>query len=127
MRAIAESMYQLKQLLRSTEPATPERDAQIRRLRSEIPAPVLGHFDRLLQQGRGGVALVRHGVCGECHLRVSVGTLASLVRPKDLHLCDNCGSYLLMPQDEVGTVAALLTPSPRPEQPARRKARMAVV
>jgi predicted nucleic acid-binding Zn-ribbon protein len=125
MRAIAESMYQLQQLVRSNEPTTPAGETQIRKLRAEIPAQVLGHFDRLMKQGRAGVALVRHGVCGECHLRVSVGTLASLIRPKDLHLCDNCGSYLLMPQDEVGPTSALLSPN-LPDPPIRRKPRAAV-
>jgi predicted nucleic acid-binding Zn-ribbon protein len=105
-------MYRLQQLLRAKAPDSPEQDDAIRVLRNHIPAQVLGHFDRLIKQGRAGVALVRHGVCCECHLRVSVGTVASLVHPKDLHLCDHCGSYLLLPEDEVAAAAALLKPAP---------------
>ena len=101
MRAIVESLYELQQLLLSPSPSSPEREAQMSALRSQIPVPVLAHFDRLIKHRRNGVALVRRGVCGECHLRICSGTVASLMHPTDLYLCDSCGRYLLMPADEI--------------------------
>ena len=86
-----------------------------------FPSPVLAHFDRLVAQGHRGVALVHHGVCGECHLRVSSATAASLVRPDEIFLCENCGCYLLLAPEEsiaAGARAAPVKPSGRP---ARRK------
>jgi len=100
MQAIVESLYAQQQMLLQLKPVTKEQMVRIEKLRENIPASVLGHFDRLIAQGRRGVALVRRGVCGECHLRVSSGTVASLVQPKDIYLCDNCGRYLLLAPDE---------------------------
>ena len=60
--------------------ASAEGQATIRQLRAKVPAPVLAHFDRMISIGRSGVALVRRGICGECHLRVPTGLLASLAK-----------------------------------------------
>ena len=94
-------MYALQQLALQSTPRTAEQEIQMCALRDKVPLQVLGHFNRLIERGQTGVALVRHGVCTGCHLRVSSGTVASLVNPKDLYLCDNCGRYLLLPLDEM--------------------------
>jgi predicted nucleic acid-binding Zn-ribbon protein len=78
MRTTVENLYALQQLQLQTAPVSAEREAQIKLLREKIPAQILGHFDRLIAQGRKGVALVRNGVCRECHIRVPLGTAASL-------------------------------------------------
>jgi len=93
----------------------------IKLLREKIPAQILGHFDRLMAQGRKGVALVRNGVCRECHIRVPSGTAASLIHPKDLYLCDNCGRYLLLPLDEIVPAAEPLAPQSVPVRKTRKK------
>jgi predicted nucleic acid-binding Zn-ribbon protein len=120
MRAIVENLYALQQL--QTAPASAERDAQIKKLRGKVPAPVLSHFDRLLAIGRKGVALVRDGVCRGCYLKISSGMAASLAKPKDLYLCDNCGAYLLVPLDNISPPADSTPPIPVPV-PARKKSR----
>ena len=79
MRAIVENLYAQQQMLLQPKPASKEQTACIQQLREKIPVQILGHFDRLIAQGRRGVALVRRGICGECHLRISSGTVASLV------------------------------------------------
>lgn len=122
MRTIVENLYALQQLQLQSAPVSAERDAQIKVLREKIPAQVLGHFDRLIAQGRKGVALVRDGVCRECHIRVPSGTAASLVQPKDLYLCDNCGRYLLLPLEEIAAPAAKpAAPLPAPVRKTRKK------
>ena len=75
----------------------------------------------MIALGRKGVAPVRHGVCSGCHIRVSIGTLASLVYPKDLYLCDSCGRYLLLPLDEIAAAAEAPAPLPAPVRKVRRK------
>jgi len=97
---MVESLFSLQQLLLQKARVTPEQETKIRQLRKKVPLPILGHFERIITQGRKGVALVRHGVCCECHVRVSAGTAASLVRPKDLYLCESCGRYLLLAPEE---------------------------
>jgi hypothetical protein len=86
-------------------------------LRTAVPEPILAHFLRLIGQGRKAVALVRHGVCSECHIRVPSSIVAALVKPKDVHLCEQCGCYLLLPADE--TPAQPIAPP----EPARRRGR----
>jgi len=121
MRTTVENLYALQQLQLQTAPASPERDAEIQRLRGGIPTQILAHFDRLIAQGRKGVALVRNGVCRECHIRVPSGTAASLAHPKDLYLCDSCGRYLLLPLDEINPPTASPAPLPAPVRKSRKK------
>ena len=122
MKAMVENLFALQQLLLKSSRVTPEQEAKIRQLRKNVPLPVLGHFDRIIKQGRRGVALVRHGVCCECHVRVSAGTAASLVRPKDLYLCESCGRYLLLDPEE----APEAVEAPAPAGKASRKTPAAV-
>jgi hypothetical protein len=121
MRMTVENLYALQQLQLQTGPVSAEREAMIKLLREKIPAQILGHFDRLIAQGRKGVALVRNGVCRECHIRVPSGTAASLIQSKDLYLCDNCGRYLLLPLDEIVPAAEPLAPQPVPVRKTRKK------
>src|SRR5438105_5172059 len=48
-------------------------------LRGKIPAPILGHYDRLVAQGKKGVAAVRNQVCTGCHMKVTLGVMATLM------------------------------------------------
>src|SRR5664279_1146814 len=121
MQTTVENLYALQQLQLQTAPVSAEREAMIKLLREKIPAQILGHFDRLMAQGRKGVALVRNGVCRECHIRVPSGTAASLIQPKDLYLCDNCGRYLLLPLDEIAPPAVPVAPQPAPVRKTRKK------
>lgn len=100
MRALIENLLELQNLMLSPTPPSPGGQAEIARRRRIVPPPVLAHFDRLLARRQRAAAVVRHGVCGECHLRIPVGTLASLVAPHDLHLCDSCGCYLLLADED---------------------------
>ncbi len=118
MKAMVENLFALQQLLLKSSRVTPEQEAKIRQLRKNVPLPVLGHFDRIIKQGRRGVALVRHGVCCECHVRVSAGTAASLVRPKDLYLCESCGRYLLLDPEEATEAAEAPATKPIRKTPA---------
>jgi len=121
MRTLVENLYALQELQLQTASVPADREAQIKLLREKIPAQILGHFDRLMAQGRKGVALVRNGVCRECHIRVPSGTAASLVQPKDLYLCDNCGRYLLLPLEEIAAAAETPAPLPAPVRKTRKK------
>ena len=115
---MVENLFALQQLLLKSSRVTPEQETKIRQLRKNVPLPVLGHFDRIIKQGRKGVALVRHGVCCECHVRVSAGTAASLIRPRDLYLCESCGRYLLIDPEEAPEAAE----APEPAGKTSRKA-----
>lgn len=83
------------------ESAPPETKAQIESLQKKLPAAFVAHLLRSIACGRRGVALVRHGVCCECHIRVASATLHSLARPGDLHLCESCGCFLKLDPADV--------------------------
>jgi hypothetical protein len=59
------------------------------------------------------VAEVRHGVCGGCHLKLAL-SVSQAAASDDLHLCENCGAYLVFPPEEPERVVA-------PARNARRK------
>lgn len=101
MTEIVKNLLALQRLQFEVRSQTPATQAETAERRQRVPAPILDRFDRLLRRGRKGVAAARHGVCSECHLRITSGTLASLAYTTELHVCDNCGRYLFLPDDEL--------------------------
>jgi predicted nucleic acid-binding Zn-ribbon protein len=100
MKQIIENLQELQKLQLSTEPLSLAMESQLNELRAKVAKPILDHFDRLIAQGKTGVAAARNGVCCGCHLRLSSGTAARLAVVDDIHVCDNCGRYLYMAAPE---------------------------
>jgi hypothetical protein len=107
---VLQRLLELQDLELGPKAGTPEGQPAIDALRREIAAPILGHYDRLMVRGKKGVALVRHGVCSGCQMKIASGLYAALLRDDDIAMCDNCARYLLMPKAE--------TPVPPPTPPA---------
>jgi hypothetical protein len=118
MKQIMESLIELQkiQLADGYSGETPK----VKKLRALVPEPILGHFDRLIARGKKGVAYVRAGVCSECHLRLSSGSMGSLLHPEEIHICDNCGRYLLPAAAPEPPVEAAPTRKPRAKALAHR-------
>lgn len=110
MKTVIESLLRAQPLLRSGNWDGTEQQAILKGLRSRIPAQILAHYLRALESDRSGVALVRHGVCGDCHIRVPAATVANLSDYKDVHLCENCGCYLMLSPDEAPLTGRSATP-----------------
>ena len=104
-----ESLVALQQIQLKRARPTPAAKDEITKLRRDIPEGILNHFDRLLARGKKGVAVARNGVCSECHLKISSGTLGTLPHRSDIHLCASCGRYLYLPLEN-----AAATPEPSP-------------
>lgn len=68
-------------------------------LRAQIPAQILGHYDRLVARGKKGVAMVRNQVCTGCHMRQPIGVIMTLKHDRDIQLCESCGRYLYLPPE----------------------------
>ncbi len=113
MRALVTQLLEAQSKLLATPPGSAKWRATARSLQQTIPAPILAHFLRAIGAGHPGVALVQHGVCSVCHIRVPSALVPALIKPHDLHLCDQCGSYLLLPENEI----------PPPHLPPRAAAR----
>ena len=100
--------------------------ATIAGLRTKIPPPILGHYDRLRARGKKGLAAVKNQVCTGCHMRVPLGAIMTIKHRQDIQLCENCGRYLYLPLDEFGPPVAettavnpMLTPRRRTKSPPR--------
>ena len=65
--------------------------SQATKLRASIPAPILGHYERLRARGKKGIALVRNQVCGGCHMGVTIAKLTTVMRGTEAQRCENCG------------------------------------
>ena len=79
-----------------TRAAASENHPAMDALRRQIPEPILAHYDRLRARGKRGVALVRHGVCSGCQMKLATGVHAALLRDDDIAMCDSCARYLLV-------------------------------
>ena len=111
MKQILDALFALQNL----ELAGPTDKVGSEEARKKIPAHVLQQYDRLRARGKKGAADVRRGVCGQCHMQVAVGLLASLRREDNLYRCQNCGAYLRLMEEP-----PVLEMPPRRVQPGRR-------
>ena len=120
MTQIMQHLLVLQTLELDTKPLTLENERGILELREKVPAPILAHFTRLIARGKKGVAIARNGVCSECHLRITSGTLASLAHTTEIHLCENCGRYLYLPENEPLGLADSASPKTPVKSSTRR-------
>ena len=110
MKKVMEPLLALQTLELGPAPENAENAAQIARLRQIIPTQIIGHYDRLMARGKKGLALVRHHVCSECHMSLSSGAHAQLLRGEDVMICESCGRYLY-PAPEALAPESPTTPS----------------
>ena len=103
MKTIMEALLAAQQIELQSTKTTPAQQSELARLRGLVPAPILGHYDRLIVRGKKGVALLRNGVCCECHMRLPIGEVASLTIANEVHLCSSCGRYLVLAPQEPAT------------------------
>ena len=114
MMQVLESLLQLQALELGKDAGSP--GARTEELRKKVPPQILQHFERLRARGKKGIAFVRHGVCGQCHMQVAVGLLAMLHREDNVYRCENCGAYLCLAEEP----APVLEMPPRAIKPGRR-------
>ena len=76
----------------------PEMEKQVEELRAKVSTPILAHYDRLLAQGKKGLAAVRNQVCTGCHIHVPRACVLALMHGNDIQICENCGRYLYLPE-----------------------------
>lgn len=115
MKKIISQLFALQ--TRSVEtPGKGSTDAQA--LREQIPTHMLERFDKFLQRGKTGVALVQNGVCKGCQIQVPLNVINSLIVGTIAATCGNCGRYLLLRDEDVmafrdRNAAAVTVPKPK--------------
>lgn len=95
---IIQALKELQSIARASKSAKPVATASLSprqiALRAQVPTAILGHFDRMLAIGRSGVAPLRDGVCGGCHIRIPRAHVAGIRVSHELDVCDQCGTFI---------------------------------
>jgi predicted nucleic acid-binding Zn-ribbon protein len=113
MKEIMKNLFEL-QTLEFDDTIRPDTEERITQLRAKIPAPILAHYDRLGDQGKKGLAILRNQTCSGCHMRLPLAVVMNVRHATDVCLCDNCRRYLYLPED---------TAMPAKPAPARSEAK----
>jgi hypothetical protein len=100
MTEVMDNLLALQTLQFRVQPLSSADQSEIVALREKIPVWILTHVDRLLVRGKKGVAIVRNGVCSECHLRLCSGIIANLADTCAIQVCSNCGRFLFVTETE---------------------------
>ena len=100
MKTIMKNLLVLQDLELHSTRTSNEQANQLDLIRSKLPESILTHFDRWIDRGKKAVAIVRGGVCCECHLRVATGVLVNLAAGEELERCGNCGRLLYLAIEE---------------------------
>ena len=125
MNAVLQNLLKL-QTLDFASGSDKKTAAEIAGLRAQVPAPILGHYDRLRTRGKKGVALVRNHTCTGCYMRQPIGKITTLMRDEDIQLCDSCGRYLYLPTEaESQFVDKVEATKPAAKKPRKSKAALA--
>ena len=125
MKKEVDYLFELQKLQLKGKGTQAERGAEIEALRKKIGAGLLVGFDRFIERGKKSVAIVRHGVCSECHLQIPRGLVMNLTSSGDVQRCGNCGRYLYLPPEETVAPAAPVAVSTATPAKSRRKSEMA--
>jgi predicted nucleic acid-binding Zn-ribbon protein len=97
MKEIMKNLFEL-QTLEFDETIRPHAEKRVEELRGKIPGPILAHYDRLCDQGKKGVAVVRNQTCSGCHMRLPLAVMMDVRHALDVCLCENCRRYLYLPE-----------------------------
>jgi len=125
MNAVLQNLLRLQAIEFSSEKAS---ESELVKIRESVPAPILGHYDRLVARGKKGVAIVRNHTCTGCYMRQPIGKITILMRGDDIQLCDSCGRYLYLPSEaENSFVEHVEATKPAPKKRGRKAKPVATV
>ena len=73
------------------------KEEERRRLAADVDADWLARYERIFAKQRdAAIALVEHGTCGGCHMKLSPSQVVAARRSDTLTLCDFCGRLLYL-------------------------------
>jgi len=98
MKELMQKLLKL-QTLEFSEPKNKTNESLITELRGDIPAQILGHYDRFRARGKKGLAAVNNQVCSACHMRQPLGVILTIKHGHDIQLCHSCDRYLHLPPE----------------------------
>jgi predicted nucleic acid-binding Zn-ribbon protein len=126
MNELLQNLLKL-QTLEFDEIVEPKTEQHIGELRANIPPPILAHYDRLLAQGKKGLAAVRNQVCTGCHIHMPRALVLTLMHGNDIQVCENCGRYLYLPEEKEPEISCPRMAGKVSVRPRQRKELLHVV
>ncbi|MGC8743481.1 MAG: C4-type zinc ribbon domain-containing protein [Verrucomicrobiia bacterium] len=124
-------LYRLQEIEMGPDAGSSENQELIKKLRAEIPEQIVRHYDRLRNNGKTGVAVLRNMACSGCHMKVPVAVYNRTLG-EDISLCDNCARYLVVLEEQKAVEpeplkAAAPEPEPvkaeKPSKPQKKRAK----
>lgn len=100
MKNVIDCLMAIQEVQWKTAKTTSNRAEQLVALRTQVPEFLLRTFDSFVARQKKPVAIVRNGVCSECHLQIAMGILGALAFGQGVQQCGNCGRFLYLPEDE---------------------------
>ena len=124
MHIVTTKLYKLQEIEMGPNPDSKENKILIQHLRTEIPEPILRHYDRLRNTGKTGIAPVRNQSCTGCHMQLPVGTVAEILAENDVKLCQHCARYLIILKEDMEmhqqeSIMPKQEPKPEPVKPEK--------
>lgn len=81
------------------EEALAGKENERKALAGQVDPVWLSRYERLFAKQKGAViALVEHGTCGLCHMKLSPSQVVEARKPDTMTMCDFCGRMLYSPQ-----------------------------
>lgn len=90
---VAEFMKQAEGLGGQLAALEAERPAKA----AEVDAEWFARYERIAAKGSGAIAVVEHGACGHCHMKLSPAQVVEARKRDKLSFCDFCGRILYAP------------------------------
>lgn len=102
LRALID-LNRLEDELRALGPRSQRKEAlaaQISDERTKVPPFILAHHDRVRARGRMSTVPVKDWVCRSCFISVPSGLRTKLASRDDICVCENCGAYIYLPNEQ---------------------------
>lgn len=82
-------------------PKPVDSESELERLRSKLPASILGHYDYRRRRGQRCLAAVINGGCGHCQTAAPKALMLQMQQQGALGMCPECSGYLFVEEPSV--------------------------
>jgi uncharacterized protein len=94
---VNEEISEWQRRLEGLEKSKKELEAEVTALAEPVEEEVLALYKRILtKKGTAAVAPVEHGVCGGCHMKITISSLQALAKAEQIEHCESCGRMIYL-------------------------------
>jgi hypothetical protein len=94
---VNEEISEWQRRLKGLEKSKQELEVEVTTLEEPVEGEVLALYKRILtKKGTAAVVPVEHGVCGGCHMKITISSLQVLAKGEQIEHCESCGRMIYM-------------------------------